>query len=129
MYPLFLLTEGIAIKENRINEEIRDAELRVIDEDGTEYDEWEPDESATRLLDVYAGLKPYDEDTDDGNDEAENVANCLYHGEDIDHIDYFTQTKEEGWSGFLSDPKQRGWFLALIKNYCPEKLADIPWAA
>lgn len=35
MYPLFLLTEGIAIKENRINEEIRDAELRVIDEDGT----------------------------------------------------------------------------------------------
>lgn len=102
---------------------------QVIDEDGTEYDEWEPDESATRLLDVYAGLKPYDEDTDDDNDEAENVANCLYHGEDIDHIDYFTQTKEEGWSGFLSDPKQRGWFLALIKNYCPEKLADIPWAA
>jgi len=35
VYPLFLLTEGIAIKENRINEEIRDAELRVIDEDGT----------------------------------------------------------------------------------------------
>ena len=60
---------------------------QVIDEDGTEYDEWEPDESATRLLDVYAGLKPYDEDTDDDNDEAENVANCLYHGEDIDHID------------------------------------------
>lgn len=102
---------------------------QVIDDDGTEYDEWEPDEDETKLLDVYAGLKPYAGDTDEGNDEAEDVANSLYMANDLDHIDFFTQSKEDGWRGFLSDPKQRGWFLALIKNYCPEKLADIPWAA
>lgn len=27
---------------------------QVIDDDGTEYDEWEPDEDETKLLDVYA---------------------------------------------------------------------------
>lgn len=37
MYPLFIHGQfgGVTIKENKINEEIRDKELRVIDEDGT----------------------------------------------------------------------------------------------
>ena len=30
--------------------------------------------------------------------------------------------------GFLSECQQRGWFLALIKHYCPEKLDRIAWA-
>lgn len=34
MYPLFTFWEVGTIKENRINEEIRDKELRVIDEEG-----------------------------------------------------------------------------------------------
>lgn len=101
---------------------------QLVDDDGMEYDEWEPDEDETKLLDVYADLEPYDEDSDDGCDEAENIAMSYYHNEDIEHVDFFTQSKEDGWKGFLSDPKQRGWFLALVKNYCPEQLKNIPWA-
>ena len=52
----------------------------------------------------------------------------VLHYNDYDHVDFFTQSKEDGWKGFLSDPKERGWFLALVKNYCPEQMKNIPWA-
>lgn len=77
-------------------------------------------EDETKLLDVYKGLKSYDEN-DEGLDEAEEI------GYRLGANDWFT-TRDDGSTGFLSDCKERGWFLALIKNYCPEKLKEIPWA-
>lgn len=38
------------------------------------------------------------------------------------------RTRDDKSTGFLSDPKERGQFLALVKHYCPEKLKDIEWA-
>ena len=82
-------------------------------------DDYEPDEDKTELIGVYEGLSTHNEDDD--TDAAEEIA-C-----DIEASCWFTL--EEGqWAGFLSDCKQRGWFLALVKNYCPERLKDIPWA-
>ncbi len=85
------------------------------DEDGCVF------EDETKLAEVYTNLKPYDE-KDEGWDEAEEIAQnlCAY--------GYFTCSREDGWKGFLSDPQQRGWFLALVKNYCPKQLQNIPWA-
>lgn len=77
-------------------------------------------EDETRLLDVYSDVKPYDEN-DDGLDEAEQIAM------DICAMSYFTVSPERG-VGFLSDCKERGQFLALVKNYCPEQLKNIFWA-
>lgn len=88
------------------------------DEDGDVY------EDTVELIDVYTGLQ-INEDDVDGEDEAECIAlrQLMMH----DNVDYFT-TREDNWTGFLSDPQQRGRFLALIKNYCPERLKDIAWA-
>lgn len=78
------------------------------------------DESATKLLEVYENLAdPYDEDDD--CDEVFDVARRL-------GTDSFFRTRDDKSTGFLSDPRQRGQFLALIKNYCPEKLDRIAWA-
>ena len=74
------------------------------------------DESQTRLLDVYQGLKENDSD-----DEEENVAMEL-------GADSYFRTRDDRSTGFLSDPRERGQFLALVKNYCPEQLKNIPWA-
>ena len=83
------------------------------------------DESQTKLLDVYKGLKPYNYEigavNEDGDDEEENIA--LQIGADS----YF-RTRDDKSTGFLSEPRERGQFLALVKNYCPERLKDIPWA-
>lgn len=80
--------------------------------------EWEIDESETQLKGVFEGLIP---DENNGYaDEAEHKAYLL------SATSWFT-TRDDGSTGFLSDCKERGWFLALIKNYCPERLKDIDW--
>lgn len=78
----------------------------MTDDDGTEYDEYEPAEDETTLADIYSGLKPYNEET--GEDEAEDIAQHLLFANDYDHVDFFTQSREDGWKGFLSCPKERG---------------------
>ena len=83
--------------------------------------EWVVNENETEFKGVYCDVEPYDEESDDGYDHAEEVA------QDCDATSWFTSSKEDEWTGFLSDPKERGWFLALIKAYCPEKLNCLPW--
>lgn len=85
------------------------------DWDGDDFDSW-IDEDETKLLDVYEGLKD-DEDDDE-------IQETIWH---LGADSYFT-TREDKSTGFLSCPKERGQFLALVKNYCPEQLANIPWA-
>ena len=68
-------------------------------------DEWETDEDETKLLDVCGGLEP--------DDEEQETALLLCAG---------------GSLGFLSNPQQRGRFLAIVKAFCPEQLKNIPWA-
>lgn len=84
-------------------------ELFPIDEND-EDSEWDIDESQTTLLNVEYGLN---------ENEVKLSGNAT---------SFFTHSKNEDWMGFLSDCKQRGWFLALIKHYCPEKLNRIAWA-
>lgn len=83
--------------------------------------EWVVNENETEFKGAYCDVEPYDEESGDGYDHAEEVA------QDCDATSWFTSSKKDEWSGFLSDPKQRGWFLALIKAYCPEKLNSLPW--
>lgn len=74
------------------------------------------DESQTRLLDVYEGLREHG-----GPDEEESTAESL-------QADSYFRTRDDRSTGFLSEPRQRGQFLALVKNYCPDQLENIPWA-
>ena len=91
-------------------------------DDDTEAD---VDESQTRLLNVYCGRKPYDPDTGDPfNDEDKEQDIAIDLG-----ATSWMRTRDDKSTGFLSDPKGRGQFLALVKAYCPERIADIPWAA
>jgi hypothetical protein len=93
--------------------------------------ESEVDESKTVLLDVYQGMKKHDEDSGDpfnDEDEEQETAMSYLMGSDFDNVSFF-RTRDDRSTGFLSDPRQRGYFLALIKNYCPEQLKNIPWAA
>ena len=83
------------------------------------------DESKTELLDVYEGLKAYDSDSDE--DEEQETADSYMMGSDCDHVSYF-RTRDDRSTGFLSNPQERGQFLALIKAYCPEQLSQIAWA-
>lgn len=76
------------------------------------------DESKTVMLDMYEGLK---------DDEEQETADCYIMGSDCDHVSYF-RTRDDRSTGFLSNPKERGQFLAIIKNFCPNKLKEIPWA-
>lgn len=75
------------------------------------------DESETKLLDVYQGL----DNSDNEYDEEEDVALELC-------ADSYFRTRDDKSTGFLSEPRERGQFLALVKNYCPEKLDRIEWA-
>lgn len=92
-------------------------------EDEEDEDVWDwndyVDESKTKLLDVYKGLKECGQN-DDSNEE-QDIAFSL-------RADSYFRTRDDGSTGFLSDPKERGQFLALVKNYCPEKLERIAWA-
>ena len=72
------------------------------DEDGEVF------EDTTNLVDVRYGLK-----TDNDCEEMQGTLTCSH---------------ANGAIGFLSCPEQRGWFLALVKNYCPEQLSAISWA-
>lgn len=90
------------------------------DEDDWEWDEDDIDESKTVLLDVYKGLKVYVSYDEEG-DEEEDIALLL-------GANSYFRTRDDKSTGFLSDPRQRGQFLALVKNYCPEQLKNIPWA-
>ena len=91
------------------------------EEDEEDWDEWAYyiDESETKLLEVKEGLKEYNEETDEDEeqDEAEHLG-----------ADSYFRTRDDRSTGFLSDPRERGQFLALIKHYCPEQLAQIAWA-
>ena len=77
--------------------------------------EWVVNENETEFKGVYDCIEEEDDD------EAEDTA------QDCDATSWFTSSKEDEWTGFLSDPKQRGWLLALIKAYCPDKLNCLPW--
>jgi hypothetical protein len=83
------------------------------------------DETKTELLDVYQGMSNGESDPDD--DEQQETATGYWMGGDYDHVSYF-RTRDDRSTGFLSDPQERGQFLALIKHYCPEQLANIAWA-
>lgn len=90
-------------------------------------DDFEPeiDESKTKLIDVYQGMSNGEDDPD--NDEEQEAANNYLVTGDFDQVSYF-RTRDDKSTGFMSEPQQRGQFLALVKNYCPEKLALIAWA-
>jgi len=92
-------------------------ELLAGDED--DWKDCQINEDETRLLGVYEGLKPYDED--DYTDEENDMAMSLF-------ADSFFRTRDDKSTGFLSYPRERGQFLALVKAYCPERLKDISWA-
>lgn len=83
------------------------------------------DESKTELLDVYQGMKEYDGESD--TDEQQETAESYMFANDYDHVSYF-RTRDDRSTGFLSNPQERGQFLALIKAYCPEQLSQIAWA-
>ena len=83
------------------------------------------DEQKTELLDVYQGMKEYDGESD--TDEQQETADSYMMGSDCDHVSFF-RTRDDRSTGFLSDPQERGQFLALVKAYCPEQLSQIAWA-
>ena len=83
-------------------------------------DEDNVDESKTELLEVHQGLKRF-EDSDDDDDEEFAVAESLC-------ADSFFRTRDDKSTGFMSEPRERGQFLAIIKAYCPEQLEKISWA-
>lgn len=92
------------------------------DDDDDDDDELYVDETETELLDVYQGLKSYDDSpNEDGDNEEDNIAMEL-------GATSYLRTRDDKSTGFLSDPRERGMFLALIKSYCPEKLERIAWA-
>ena len=97
------------------------------DEDDWDSYDWESeiDEDKTKLIDVYEGLQAYDDESGDPyNDEDEEQDTAMSLG-----ADSFMRTRDDRSTGFLSDPRERGWFLALVKEYCPDKLKEIDWAA
>ncbi len=83
------------------------------------------DESRTELLDVYQGMSNGEDDPD--NDDEQETANNYWMANNFDHVSYF-RTRDDRSTGFLSEPRQRGQFLALVKNYCPDQLKAISWA-
>ena len=89
------------------------------------------DESKTMLLDVYKGLRAYNMEIGaehyEGGDEEEEIAMGYQANSVYAQISHF-RTRDDKSTGFLSEPRERGQFLALVKNYCPERLKDIPWA-
>ena len=92
-----------------------------------EADDYESDvdEQKTELLDVYQGMKEYDGESD--TDEQQETAESYMFANDYDHVSFF-RTRDDRSTGFLSNPQERGQFLALVKAYCPEQLSQIAWA-
>jgi len=117
----------VGIIENKNEERLTfffDEDVVPLDEND-EDSEWKVLEDKTKLLGVYSDLATYDEETGEGWDEAEEVAENM--NSEYGQIDWFT-TREDRSTGFLACPKERGQFLAIVKSYCPEKLSEIPWA-
>lgn len=117
----------VGIIENKNEERLTfffDEDVAPLDEND-EDSEWEVLEDKTKLLGVYSDLATYDEETGEGWDEAEEVAEHM--DSEYGQIDWFT-TREDRSTGFLACPKERGQFLAIVKSYCPDKLSEIPWA-
>lgn len=77
------------------------------------------DENKTELLGMYEGLKEYEDGCDD------EIQIKMW---DLNADGYF-RTRDDKRTGFLSNPRERGQFLAIAKAYCPEKIKEIPWAA
>lgn len=92
-------------------------------EDESEWDAFDYedniDEDQTELLGVYKGLKEYD---GEWHDEIQETMWRL-------NADGYFRTRDDRTTGFLSDPRERGQFLAIVKAYCPERMKDIAWAA
>ena len=95
----------------------------LCEHDESEEDDWDGyqwedmvDESETKLLEVHEGLKE-----DDYKDETQEVIFST-------GADSYFRARNDKSTGFLSNPRERGWFLAIIKAYCPEQLKNIPWA-
>ena len=99
----------------------------IEDEDDWDSDDFEDnvDENETKFLDVYKGLKEYTDETqtcmDDGLEDDDEVASSIC-------ADSYFRTRDDKSTGFLSNPRERGQFLALVKEYCPDKLSSIEWA-
>lgn len=85
------------------------------------------DESRTEFIGVYEGMKTYDSDSNSDEDEEQETADSYLFANNFDQVSYF-RTRDDKSTGFLSDPRERGQFLALIKAYCPEQLSQINWA-
>lgn len=75
-------------------------------------------ESKCKLSIEYYGI---DKDNEDDEYEIDNTFIM------VENCSFFTLKPFES-VGFLSDCQQRGWFLAIIKAYCPEQLEKISWA-
>lgn len=63
--------------------------------------------------------------------ELELVCNDTMNDEEIDDAMFrcsatsYFQTRDDRSTGFLADCKERGQLLAIVKNYCPEKLDEV----
>ncbi len=119
----------VGIIETKTEEPITFFFAETIAEGIGDVDDYESDvdESKTILLDVYEGLNNNDNDGDSEEDEEQETADSYMMGTDCDHVSYF-RTRDDHSTGFLSNPQERGQFLALIKAFCPDKLKEIPWA-
>lgn len=85
-----------------------------------------------------AVLMPTDEEDEDcewvvneDETELELVCNDTMTDEEIDDAMFrcsatsYFQTRDDRSTGFLADCKERGELLAIVKNYCPEKLDEV----
>lgn len=75
------------------------------------------DESRCRLGAEYVGIKEGSEHDDFAISELRIL---------VENCSHITLEPFE-CIGFLSNCQQRGWFLALVKAFCPDRLKDIPW--
>lgn len=91
--------------------------------EGEDNDEYVVDEDSTEFLDVCENLKEPADNED--YDETEEIAERWMMM--FDHVDWF-RTRDDKSTGLMADPKDRGMFLALVKNFCPNQLKNIPWA-
>lgn len=68
---------------------------------------------------------------DEDETELELVCNDTMTDEEIDDAMFrcsatsYFQTRDDRSTGFLADCKERGQLLAIVKEYCPEKLDEV----
>ena len=97
----------VAIMETKTDEPLTFFFSNDMDDDGDIF------EDTVVMLDVCKGLNP---------DEEDEVA--MSYADDYDNIDWF-RTRDDKTTGFLADPRERGRLLAIVKNYCPERLQEV----